>query len=186
MKSIPTVAKYSIAIILSLCCICGVCAIATFSFSPPTRSSPVIQIDTPIPIETIIALTYSAAGAQTAIFNPTSLPTATLAPTIEIESTATTFISVIQTNAAANPTEYIFVTITPFSLATQPSQSTLQPTVPQRPANCSCSGDMLNCPDFNSHSEAQTCFDYCKSLGFDDPNKLDRNNNNIACEDTNY
>ena len=49
-------------------------------------------------------------------------------------------------------------------------------------AVCSCSGDIYNCADFSSHSEAQACFDYCKSIGKGDIHRLDRDNNGYACE----
>lgn len=184
-KSTRKVLNYSIAVIVSFCCICLIFAmLANFSGAALSTPTPIQVFDTPLPIPTIIALTYSAARTQTAIVNPAPLFIVTLVPAIENIPTATTFISVLQTNNAAQPTEYIYSTNTPFSLATQPLQ-TIQSTLPPQTEVCSCSID-YNCPDFSSHSEAQDCFDYCKSLGYDDPSGLDRDNDNLACEDTNY
>ena len=51
-------------------------------------------------------------------------------------------------------------------------------------AVCSCSGDVYNCDitDFASRSQAQSCFNYCKSQGVGDVHELDRDNDGIACE----
>ncbi len=56
------------------------------------------------------------------------------------------------------------------------------PAPPSAPAVCDCSGDLYNCSDFATHSEAQACFDHCKSLGRGDIHRLDRNHNDLACE----
>jgi len=172
-----------------LCVICCACILLVFAFDNGDILSistpiPIQVLDTPFPIPTLIALTYSAAGTQTAIADPVPLSTATIAPLIENIPTATIFIFQLQTNMA-QPTQYIYSTNTPFSLATQPLEPTLQSTLPPQSEVCSCSID-YNCPDFSSHSEAQACFDYCKSLGYDDPSGLDRDDDNLACEDTNY
>lgn len=141
-----------------------------------------IVLDTPLSIDAIIELTYSAASAQTALVSsPTPLPTLTPAPQIENVPTATIFIFQLQTDVAL-PTEYIYSTNTPFSLATQPL-ATPQATIPPQSAVCSCSGDTLNCGDFSTHSQAQACFDYCRSLGLGDVHGLDGSDNDgLACE----
>ncbi|MBE0672864.1 MAG: hypothetical protein IH588_19980 [Anaerolineales bacterium] len=160
-----------------ICCV-GILIIYALGSSDtlfPT-SAPIRVLDTPLPISTLIALTYSAAGTQTAMVStPEPLPTATLAP-LENIPTATVFIFQLQTDVA-QPTEYIYSTNTPFSL------QTIQPTMPLQSAVCSCSGDTLNCKDFNSQAEAQACFNYCVSQGVGDIHQLDQNNNNDACED---
>lgn len=58
-------------------------------------------------------------------------------------------------------------------LATQPAGGA---------AACSCSGNQYNCDNFGSHSSAQSCFNYCKSLGVGDIHKLDGDHDGIACE----
>ncbi len=160
-----------------ICCagILIIYALSSGEILPPTPAA--IQVlDTPLPISTLIALTYSAAGTQTAmVSSPAPLPTETPAPLDNIP-TATIFIFQLQTDVA-QPTEYIYSTNTPFSL------ETLQPTILPQSAVCSCSGDTLNCKDFNSQAEAQACFNYCVSQGAGDIHKLDQNNNNDACED---
>jgi hypothetical protein len=183
-KSTRKLIGFTFAVIFSLCCICLVIAYAVYSSESiiPTPA-PVQSFDTPLPLEIIIAQTSSAAQTQTQqAMPPVSLPTATLAPAIE--STATVFISVLQTNNAAQPTEYIFSTNTPYSLVTQAILATqeIQSTLPPQSGVCSCSGDTLNCNDFSSHAAAQSCFDYCMSQGAGDMHKLDQNNDNNACE----
>ena len=69
-------------------------------------------------------------------------------------STATTFISVLQTSNAAPP----------------------------QSADCSCSGNTLNCSDFTFRSIAQSCFEYCVSQGYGDLHELDQDGNGSACE----
>jgi len=164
-----------------LCVICCACIFVIFALSggdilsTPTPA-PIQVLDTPLPIPTIIALTYSAARTQTAmVSSPVPLSTATLAPPIENIPTATIFIFQLQTNVA-QPTEYIYSTNTPFSLATQS-------TIPPQSAVCSCSGNTLNCGDFSTHSQAQACYNYCVSLGLGDVHDIDGNDKDgLACE----
>lgn len=47
---------------------------------------------------------------------------------------------------------------------------------------CSCASDLYNCSDFSTHSQAQSCFNYCVSQGYGDIHKLDQNNDGLACE----
>ena len=49
--------------------------------------------------------------------------------------------------------------------------------------DCSCEGDLYNCTSFNTRSQAQTCFDHCRSLGFGDIHGLDTNGDGKVCED---
>jgi micrococcal nuclease len=65
--------------------------------------------------------------------------------------------------------------------------SDVQPSVTLLPSAtirslCNCQGPILTCVDFSSQSEAQTCFEACKLLGFDDIFNLDRDGNGIACD----
>lgn len=45
-----------------------------------------------------------------------------------------------------------------------------------------CSGNIYNCGDFKFHNEAQKVFEYCQKIVGKDIHKLDRDNNNVACE----
>jgi micrococcal nuclease len=58
------------------------------------------------------------------------------------------------------------------------------PTPTPLPANglCDCSGDIYECPDFSTQTEAQACYEYCKSLGLGDIHLLDGDSDGIACE----
>jgi len=49
-------------------------------------------------------------------------------------------------------------------------------------STCSCSADTLNCENFNTHSEAQACYEYCIAQGAGDIHKLDQENDGLACE----
>jgi len=144
----------------------------------------ILSIPTPTPLQvenislsipTIIALTFSAANAQTAeAYTPTPQATASLAPSIDIAPTATVFIFDLQTSVA-QPTDFLFSTNTPFVLVTLPPPTS-------GGAVCSCSGG-LDCKDFATHNQAQACYEYCQSLGYGDVHGLDGNDKDgLACE----
>lgn len=68
-----------------------------------------------------------------------------------------------------------------------PSRTTRAPTLtPQRShapaAICACSGDLYNCADFATHSQAQACYTHCVSVGAGDIHRLDADNDGTACE----
>ncbi|MBN1877496.1 MAG: excalibur calcium-binding domain-containing protein, partial [Anaerolineae bacterium] len=42
--------------------------------------------------------------------------------------------------------------------------------------------DRYNCADLVTHANAQACFNYCVAQGRGDVHKLDRDNDNVACE----
>lgn len=180
MKLSRTILNYIVVVFISLCCICLLGAVGVYMYgesiiATPIPAQPVITV---LPISEIIALTSSAAQTQTMqALPPTAIPAATLAPTLEPFPTATVFIFDLQTSVA-QPTDFIYSTNTPLTLATQ----AIQPTLPPQSAVCSCSGDSLNCGDFGTHASAQACFNYCISQGAGDIHKLDGNNDGSACE----
>jgi len=47
---------------------------------------------------------------------------------------------------------------------------------------CDCSGDYYNCADFSTSLQAQTCYDYCVTLGKGDVHRLDADHDGLACE----
>ena len=57
------------------------------------------------------------------------------------------------------------------------------PTPTATPAAvCECWGNLYNCADFDTQSEAQACHDYCMGeVGFD-VHRLDGNRDGLACE----
>lgn len=56
------------------------------------------------------------------------------------------------------------------------------PPSPPPSAPCNCSGPDLNCSDFSTQAAAQRCYDYCKSHGYGDVFRLDRDKDGLACE----
>lgn len=50
------------------------------------------------------------------------------------------------------------------------------------PAVCDCSGNHYNCADFGSHSQAQSCYEYCKQTVGYDVHRLDGDSDGSACE----
>lgn len=47
---------------------------------------------------------------------------------------------------------------------------------------CPCSHDLYDCKDFDTHSLAQACYDYCVLTGWGDAHHLDRGNTGIVCK----
>jgi uncharacterized repeat protein (TIGR01451 family) len=48
--------------------------------------------------------------------------------------------------------------------------------------SCTCAADTLNCPNFSTQPEAQTCFDLCVNQGKGDIHGLDDDDDGLACE----
>jgi hypothetical protein len=83
-----TAYKAAIFIGIILVCVIGIGSIGFFLMDNLSFMS--TTIETPIPIEKIIEMTFSASGMQTAAaYSPTSPPTATLAPAITLLPTIT-------------------------------------------------------------------------------------------------
>ncbi len=53
---------------------------------------------------------------------------------------------------------------------------------PSGDAVCNCSGNVYNCGDFGSHSQAQACYQYCLGTRGYDVHRLDGDNDGSACE----
>lgn len=106
---------------------------------------------------TLTVSAYSPTPAPT----DTSLPTATIAPLTETPLPTST----------QTPTALPTVTLAAF-IPIQPIQAEV----------CSCNGG-LDCKNFSTHNQAQSCYDYCYSLGFGDVHGLDGNDKDgLACE----
>jgi len=149
--------------IITTCCL-GVIFSDTSLLSTPT---PFINV----PIETRIAETYSAARFQTLSVASPIPPPFTFTP---VQLPPTVIYPVTVYPATLAPTWTPIPTSTQFILNTLPA--------PSLTAACSCSGDLYNCADFQTHASAQACFDYCVSQGRGDIHKLDGNNDGLACE----
>ena len=50
---------------------------------------------------------------------------------------------------------------------------------------CDCSSNIYNCDDFSTHSEAQSCFEYCGGID-NDIHWLDGDDDGVACEGLGY
>ena len=130
-----------------------------------TEGTKVVSTSTAVVVQgnlaTYIAGTSFIAQTQTMIFAPpSSTPFPYKTPTLFIVTYAPSFTPI--------PTD------TPFILASL--------SAPSAGSVCPCSGDTLNCSDFNSHQAAQACFNSCMAQGAGDIHKLDQNNDGNACE----
>jgi len=139
----------------------------------------IIPTDTPKPVDVMDAARKTM-QANEALYTPTFtlqataidipteteviLPTNTAEPTIEIASTER-FIPL------PSDTPRIIFTLAPLPTSTR---SLAGP--------CTCKPPDLNCDDFGSQREAQACFDYCRSQGYGDVYKLDRDKDGRVCE----
>ena len=173
--------KYSVAIIVSLCCVCATGILGITIFSGSILSTPTPQTLLPqSSFSTTVAQTASVAQTQTMLaIPPAPLVSATLAPLIEIPATATIFIFDLQTQVA-QPTQFIFSTDTPFTLPTQIIQQTQPPSgnncEPAYPDVCITGNPRLSCANL-------------RPLGIfhfrvipPDPLGYDRDNDGIGCE----
>ena len=115
---------------------------------------------------------------------PTLTHTATATITLIPSSTITLTSTITSTPTITNtpgPTFTLLPTRTSTSLPTA-TLIVIIPTQPQQQVVCSCSGDSYNCGDFDRHSQAQACFNYCVSQGKGDIHRLDGDGNGLACE----
>lgn len=60
--------------------------------------------------------------------------------------------------------------------------SLVDAATPGASKTCDCSGNHYNCADFATNSEAQSCYDYCKSKGKGDVHRLDADDDGLVCE----
>lgn len=152
-----------------LICLSTVCCIGFIV--TPLPSVPTAIPEVQLPIEEIIAMTFSASQAQTlAVASPIPTQTISLAT---LPPSQTPFVGITQPIHTALP---VFETNTPLLFFTFVPATAVG-------AVCSCASDTLNCKDFQTHQEAQDCFDYCVAQGAGDIHMLDENNNEDACED---
>jgi hypothetical protein len=167
-KTRPRKITFAMAFFAGIALFCLASILLSFLYVSATSITSTPTTQALLSIEKVIELTSSAASAQTAVsYSPTPFSTEVI-PLVTVESIPTS-------------TLYVYLTDTPFVLAT-PSQVEAQATVPPQSAVCSCSGDTLNCGDFSSTSRAQACYDYCISLGRGDVHRLDRDGDGLACE----
>lgn len=120
------------------------------------------------------------------LFDPLSVlstPTPYVLIPIETIIAGTSNAAQMQTLAGASPIpSTLRPTWTPIPTSTLVFLSTQIIETQPIPAACSCTGDLYNCSDFSTHSQAQACFSYCISQGRGDIHKLDGNNDGDACE----
>jgi hypothetical protein len=173
-----------LAVLPILCC-CGIFAISDVDTSggEPTAEGG----DDGIPAEAIQPTQEEATEAPRA--TSTARPTNTAEPTDTPRPATNT---PRPTNTAVPPTDTAIppTNTRPPATATSPPLPTNtavpQPLPTQEPpaAVCDCSsGDTLNCGNFNTHSSAQACYDYCWAQTGQDIHGLDGNvGDGLACE----
>lgn len=91
------------------------------------------------------------------------------------------------------PSDTPALTLTPTPSPTVASSPTVTPTHGPSPTPsptptdtptpvCDCSANNYDCPDFQTHAEAQACFAYCWTVVNEDIHHLDRDMDGQACE----
>lgn len=154
--------KTVIVLILVTICVSVTCCLGfVFLGEDSGETSTPSALNSEENISTIVAGTAYSASTQTMLANP---PTLTQVP--EILETST-----FLPPSTLSPTITLTPTNTVSAITPLPSPSPV--------AVCNCSGDLYNCSDFGSQTEAQACFNYCKP---GDIHKLDQNEDGIPCE----
>ena len=139
-----------------------------------------------IAVVLIVAQLVSSVGAATSSLIA-SIPTATPTGTATLTPTNTFTLTITLTPTITDTPTQTFTppaTATPLPALTSLPPPTLVVIVPAQPAQvaCSCSGDTLNCGNFLYQSSAQSCYNYCISVGAGDIHGLDGNHDGVACE----
>lgn len=163
-------ASVSGCITIIACCL-AVSFLSSLS-DPPSSSSPRSEkITNPLVLTAeMIGLTQTAVSlptithtnSPTASASPALASTATLAPTLTLAPTSTV----------------VLITIPPAG----GSGGGGSPGITPVSGLCPCNGDTMNCSDFRNQKAAQACYDHCKSQGFGDIHRLDRDKDGKACE----
>lgn len=154
----------AIPLFVIICCCCYPVTSAILSPTSPTPTIDVPALRT-ASVQTVAAELTASAPTITLTLTFTAIP-ATLQPT-------TTNSQIATATLAPLPSKTLLPT------ATLPI---IAPTQPPAQAICSCSGDLYNCNSFKTRSQAQSCFDYCKSQGRGDVHRLDRDGDGRVCE----
>jgi hypothetical protein len=176
----PQTRRSTVVLISVLMATCLTCFGVTSAVSTigGAVSTPVSTIDINA-ISTDAMIKAWSSYTQTAEYLPTStsIITTTPSPTDTILATDTLL-------PTATSTSLPIPTLTPRPTFTSLPPPTLVVIVPTQPAQaaCSCSGDTLNCGNFSYQSSAQSCYNYCISVGAGDIHGLDGNNDGLACE----
>jgi hypothetical protein len=147
---------------ITACCI-GVIFSQNEDPSTKTRTDP-IPLSTDF-LPTYIAATYSAASTQTRIAEPfTSTPFIYNSP-----------VPVITSTYSYLPTLTPIPSNTPFVLTSPTLYFTGD-------SDCPCTGDLLDCKDFQTHQQAQACYNKCLAAGVGDIHRIDQEGDGQACE----
>lgn len=141
--------------------------------------------------------TATATATRTPTLSPTPTRTPTLTPTPKPTLTpSATLTPTVTPTASATPTPQPTATFTPRppTFTPKPPAATATPrppaatATPQPPAAtsapvCDCSGNTLNCGDFQTQRAAQACYNYCIAQGRGDIHDIDGNDKDgRACE----
>lgn len=54
--------------------------------------------------------------------------------------------------------------------------------LPAAPVPCGCLGNFFNCDDFNTQSQAQSCYDHCRAETGRDIHGWDSEDDGVTCE----
>jgi hypothetical protein len=161
--------------------IVGIFLVASLYLSACSTSDAPVERVVTVVIQ--ITATRAPTDPPTAILanTTTDLPTATKTkkPTVTSRPTLTPPPTSAQRASSSN----VLPTSTPAKQA-KPTK-TLKPTkaaAGAAAAVCNCIGPDLDCADLKRKKPAQDCYNYCKSLGYGDIFKLDRDGDGRVCE----
>ena len=165
------------------------------SFAASPVSTPTL-LPSPAPVEaTATSLPeseMSSPAEATAFFTDTPLPTETPTFTPSFTPTSTSLPTVTWTPSPTLTSTPAFTsTPAPTSTPTEEPVPTLDPDIESQledvpepgAAPCDCYTVDLDCTDFSSQNEAQTCYDYCLEQEGRDVHHLDDNLDGQVCEE---
>jgi hypothetical protein len=139
----------------------GIGRLWTTTLTPtPTLTSTPTETAIPLPV-------YTITPWPTFTFTPTPSSTFTLTPSL-------------------TPTKSPFMTVTDTLRPTHWPTATFKPVTSKTPTAvkvaCACSHDLYDCKDFDTHAEAQACYNYCVYAGWGDAHHLDKGGDGIVCK----
>ena len=132
------------------------------------------------PLEATASPTDTPLPTETPTFTPTFTPTSTVLPTItRTPSPTLTFTPAFTSTPAptSTPTEDPVPTLDP------DIESQLEDVSEPGAAPCDCYTVDLDCTDFSTQNEAQSCYDYCLEQEGRDVHHLDDNLDGQVCEE---
>lgn len=154
----------------------------TVTTRPPTSTAmPSVMPTRPLQARTIYVANTGDDGVVVRSSTRMDARTATVLP----EGTAMTIAEDVNGWARITAPVEGYIPSQFWSYSAPPATATprvVTPGASPQPPVCSCTSNLYNCSDFKYQQDAQSCHDYCKSLGRGDIHQLDSDKDGVVCE----